>query len=492
MVLMAILGFPAIGQAQVVSLDPNYTVSLFAHGMQLPDSGMIFRPTTNDFLVTSENLGYIYSVNASTGAVSIFADTTKVATSSRPGIVIGFLAIDPAGDVFTALQDFGPILEYDSGGVFLRSFTPTNYRGGALASDSQGNLYVVTQRPGQGGLGGRILRFPSGSFSSPTIYADGFAVAEDIRFNGADQLIVTERSAGNVWRVTPGGMTTSSHTLLASGLPFPDGLAVDPQTQDIFVGGEGLTVTHITAPGAFSTFASGFATSNTAAMGFDTTGNLYVADKFVGVIWKFTRKIASSTLQVQPDHGGNAGTVTVNIIGSGIQNGATVKLMGLGGDIVGSNVTVMNGSNLTATFDLTGAPAGVANVVVTNADGTSNTLAGGFTVEQGGAPQLWVDVVGLNEIRFAHQQMFFITYGNRGNVDGLGVHLTFTFPSTLASTLGFGNEVGVVTTATLGASTVVTVNLGRVPSAATVQLPVFLTASSSQAPFNIQASIRGQ
>src|SRR5260221_13366543 len=79
-----ILGLPALGRAQVVSLDPNYTVSLFAHGMQLPDSGMIYRPVTNDFLVTSENLGYIYSVNASTGAVSIFADTTKVATSSRP------------------------------------------------------------------------------------------------------------------------------------------------------------------------------------------------------------------------------------------------------------------------------------------------------------------------------------------------------------------------------------------------------------------------
>src|SRR5205085_7445366 len=47
---------------------------------------------------------------------------------------------------------------------------------------------------------------------------------------------------------------------------------------------------------------------------------------------------------VSPDHGGNAGSVTLLISGNGIQSGAGVKLTGLGADIVGTNTTVSNGS----------------------------------------------------------------------------------------------------------------------------------------------------
>ena len=59
--------------AQVVSLDPNYPVSLFASGLELPDGGFIYRPATNDLLVNQENSGTVVSVNASTGAVSVVA-----------------------------------------------------------------------------------------------------------------------------------------------------------------------------------------------------------------------------------------------------------------------------------------------------------------------------------------------------------------------------------------------------------------------------------
>jgi hypothetical protein len=101
-------------------------------------------------------------------------------------------------------------------------------------------------------------------------------------------------------------------------------------------------------------------------MGVDTAGNLYVGDKGPHAVWKFTPRIDSSTLQVQPDHGGNAGAVTLHMTGSGVQNGASVTLTGLGDHIVASNVTITQGSDLTATFDLTVASSGTRNVVVTN------------------------------------------------------------------------------------------------------------------------------
>src|SRR5690348_9358908 len=63
-----------IAQAQVSSQDLNYTVSLLASGLQLPDGGMAFRPSTNDLLVSEEDAGRITAVNVSTGAKSSFAD----------------------------------------------------------------------------------------------------------------------------------------------------------------------------------------------------------------------------------------------------------------------------------------------------------------------------------------------------------------------------------------------------------------------------------
>jgi len=200
----------------------------------------------------------------------------------------------------------------------------------------------------------------------------------------------------------------------------------------------------------------------------------------------------AGTQGISPNHGGNVGGVTVRVNGNGFQSGAQLKLTGIGADIVGTGTAVFNANILTSTLNLTGAPPGLRDVVVTNPDGTSNTLSEAFTVEQGGAPQTWVQVLGPARIRIVREGTFYIVYGNRGNVDALGVHLTLAFPSTLASGLGFGNEVGLVTSATVGPTTFVTVNLGRVAAGSSGQLPVFLTASPSQPPFTIQASVRGQ
>jgi hypothetical protein len=198
----------------------------------------------------------------------------------------------------------------------------------------------------------------------------------------------------------------------------------------------------------------------------------------------------AGTEGISPNHGGNAGTVTVRVTGSGFQLGAQVRLTGVGTDVAGSDTSVLNSSILTSSFNLVNAPPGLRNVVVTNPDNSSVTLAQAFTVEQGGSPQSWVNIIAPSKYRAGRDVSFYVLYGNRGNVDALGAKLILTFPSTLTSSLGFGNEVGVVTKGIFGTNTVVTVELGRISAGSSSPLPIVLTSSSSQAPFNIQATIQ--
>jgi len=133
---------------------------------------------------------------------------------------------------------------------------------------------------------------------------------------------------------------------------------------------------------------------------------------------------------VQPNHGGQ-GTVTAQVVGGGFQSGATVKLTGLGSDIVGTNTTVPNLSIITTTFNLTGATPGARTVVITNPDNTSVILPVGFTVEQGGVPEISVQIIGRDRIRFATEQTYYLEVVNTGSIDSPPGLALLEIPSTL-------------------------------------------------------------
>ena len=88
-----------------------------------------------------------------------------------------------------------------------------------------------------------------------------------------------------------------------------------------------------------------------------------------------------------------------------------------------------------------GAAPGLRTVVITNPDNSSISIPSGFTVEQGGAPELWVDIIGLDKIRIGREQTYYLVYGNRGNVDGLGLTLSVSFPKYLPWELGRGVDL---------------------------------------------------
>src|SRR6185437_7055465 len=124
-------------------------------------------------------------------------------------------------------------------------------------------------------------------------------------------------------------------------------------------------------------------------------------------------------LSIRPDRGGDTGSVSVHINGTGFAQGASLTLASGGfPDIAASNIQVgANGTTIDAVFDLLGKPQGARNVVVTNPAGASFTLTNGFTIESGRASEVWVDIVGFPVFRPGTRQSVHVLYGTTGNVD---------------------------------------------------------------------------
>lgn len=141
------------------------------------------------------------------------------------------------------------------------------------------------------------------------------------------------------------------------------------------------------------------------------------------------RSVGFAVVGVFPAKGGNVGQVTVQIGGGGLVDGTSVKLSRAGqADILGTRTFVdIGGGSLATTFDLSGASPGPWDLVVTEPDATSGTLADGFTVQPGTGPNLWVDVIAT--LKRHDVSVVTIYFGNRGDADAVGVPLTLGLPA---------------------------------------------------------------
>ncbi len=97
---------------------------------------------------------------------------------------------------------------------------------------------------------------------------------------------------------------------------------------------------------------------------------------------------APAVVSVTPSSGINTAAVQItSLSGSNFRSGATVKLTKTGQpDINATGVSVVSSSQITCTVDITNAAPGAWDVVVTNNDLKSGTLAAGFTVALPAAP----------------------------------------------------------------------------------------------------------
>ena len=130
--------------------------------------------------------------------------------------------------------------------------------------------------------------------------------------------------------------------------------------------------------------------------------------------------------------GGNAGQVSVTIVRPSLQDGASVKLSIPGQpDIQGTNTHVVFDPNFQSTVlyttfdlrgaDLTGATPGPRTVVVTQPSGTTLTLSNTFTVEEGGGPNLQVQLTKRDKVRIGYPSPFQLSVVNNGSVDAVAV-----------------------------------------------------------------------
>ncbi|MEW6482286.1 MAG: choice-of-anchor Q domain-containing protein [bacterium] len=172
--------------------------------------------------------------------------------------------------------------------------------------------------------------------------------------------------------------------------------------------------------------------------GLNTAPSISSTDKdgkiriFNGIVdmgaYEYQGAVEPQISSIAPNKGGNTGDVTIKITGRGFVNDAILKLTRIGyPDIIGT-MTYYSESSLLATFDLTAKTPGVWNVVVVNL-GQNLILQNAFTIEQGGEPKLWTNVIGRQEIRVGQEQLYWIDVGNSGNIDAENVYVRLTIPT---------------------------------------------------------------
>lgn len=126
---------------------------------------------------------------------------------------------------------------------------------------------------------------------------------------------------------------------------------------------------------------------------------------------------------VSPNNGNSLGSVRVTIWGWGFQPGASVMLSKSGyQDIVGTETVVAGSNRILTAFDLTGRTLGRWDVVVSNPDGRKSILREGFAVGEGHV-NLWVDIIGRDQIRVGRKSQIWVAYGNDGNIGAVDVML---------------------------------------------------------------------
>ena len=141
-----------------------------------------------------------------------------------------------------------------------------------------------------------------------------------------------------------------------------------------------------------------------------------------------------SELAIHPTEGGNDGDVTVNLMGSGFQDGAIVLLTSVSNPDLEAFTTSMSqgGTQLSATFGFDEAPVGIRDVEVINPDGSVITGQNMFTITDENNVDIWIEDVGSQLIRPGRPQNHWIQVGNSGTVDSSFTYVLMELPNNMA------------------------------------------------------------
>jgi YVTN family beta-propeller protein len=139
--------------------------------------------------------------------------------------------------------------------------------------------------------------------------------------------------------------------------------------------------------------------------------------------------------RISPTIGGNAGYVSLDILGQGFSaNPTTVVLRAAPQpDIVGIAPAVISSSEIIDTFNLQGAIPGLRNVVVDQTGAPEVVYPGAFTIQAGGQAELAIDVVGPSLARAGREAIFDVVVSNTGTIDAPSVSVGATTTAAASS-----------------------------------------------------------
>ena len=166
----------------------------------------------------------------------------------------------------------------------------------------------------------------------------------------------------------------------------------------------------------------------------DTTANTYYVMVYARAM---PSGIASFRLQasevdfsinkVIPNTVGNAGQATVEIVSAKMRRGTRLSVVANGQRREAVRTRIFTSGKTYATFDLTGFPAGPADIEA-DQQGTVALGKGVLHIVTGGVGEFYAEISGPANLRLGRTGTWWITYGNRGQVDVPLPFLKFSMP----------------------------------------------------------------
>jgi alpha-tubulin suppressor-like RCC1 family protein len=126
--------------------------------------------------------------------------------------------------------------------------------------------------------------------------------------------------------------------------------------------------------------------------------------------------LAFKMRSVLPTHAGNLGQAQIEVIGSGFKQKAIVKLVQGATELEPHEIGFVSPWKLQSRFDLTAAPLGKYDIVVTNPDGWFVTLPQCFEIVEGREAHLWTSLRVPPEVRPQRKYTAYVEFGNDGDL----------------------------------------------------------------------------
>ena len=315
-----------------------------------------------------------------TGAAAGPWDVVVTNTDSQSGALAGGFTITAPAPTITAIT---PNTGLNSGSVSVTNLAGTGFLPGAT---------VVLKKTGQPNITATGVTVVSATKITCTLPLTGaVSGAWDVVVTNTDSQFATLTGGFTVGNPAPTVTAITPNTGLNNGSVNITNLAGTG-----FLSGASVTLTQAGQPNITATSVSvvspSLITCTVNLTGVATGAwNVVVtnADTKSGTLTGgFTVSYPAPTVTaITPNGGATGASVPItNLAGTGFRAGATVKFRKTGQtDITATSVSVGSATQITCTVGLTGAVAGAWDVVVTNSDLLSGTLAGGFTV-RGAAP----------------------------------------------------------------------------------------------------------